>query len=197
MHELFITFTYKEHLILVLVNFTDEEIRLFVSQLIRLSPQEAKAQDMRMGISANQMGISNQKANFEKALSAMEMAKTRKEPCCYYDKLGIYKVLYAVGDKIVLRDFCKDMLGKLESYDRENDTQLALMLQTYLDSNGSMQAVSEKQFVHRNTVTNQLKKIEDITGYNPFDLKDKVKLCLAFYIKDILYNSDVQLHNEL
>jgi sugar diacid utilization regulator len=35
-------------------------------------------------------------------------------------------------------------------------------------------------------VTNSLKRIEGITGYNPLDLEDKVKLSMGFYIADIL-----------
>ena len=186
MHEQFITFSYKEYLILVLVNYTDEEIKAFLEEFLRVCAQETKGWDLHIGVSANQMGIYNQKANFEKALSAMEMAKTREKTLYYYHELGLYKVLYAVGDKAVLRDFYQSVMGKLESYDRENATQLTAMLKTYLENNGSLQIVSEKQFVHRNTVTNQLKKIQDITGYDPLELKDKVELSVAFCVKEIL-----------
>ena len=186
MHELYITFSYKESLIVVLVNYSDVEIKTFIEDFLRLAQQKAKGWAFHMGVSANQTGIYHQKANFERALCAMRMARKRRELCCFYDKLGIYKVLYAVNDKAVLRDFYKNVVGKLEAYDRENNTQLIGMLRSYLENNGSIQLVSEKQFVHRNTVTNQLKKVEEITGYNPLDLEDKVKLYMAFYIKEIL-----------
>ena len=185
-HELFISFSYKEYLILVLVNYSDVEIDTFVSDFLRSAGQEAKTRNLHMGISSNQMGIYNQNTNFEKALSAMEMARKQNEPDIYYDKMGIYKVLYAVNDKSVLRSFYNDAIGKLEAYDRQNKTELTSLLRTYLENNGSLQLVAEKQFVHRNTVINQLKKIEKIIGYDPLDLEDKVKLYLGFYIKDIL-----------
>ncbi len=184
--ELFVSFSYKDFLILVLVNYTDAEISVFVEEYLRLAAQKTGGSGLHIGVSSNQTGIYNQKKNFEKALSAMKMARKRKEPCSFYDKLGIYKVLYAVGDKAVLRDYYKNVIGKLEAYDRENKTQLTGMLRTYLENNGSLQMVSEKLFVHRNTVTNQLKKIEEITGYSPLDLEDKVKFFMAFYIKEIL-----------
>lgn len=186
MHELYISFSYKDHLILSLMNYSDAEIKMFVTEFLRASAQEIKCSGLHMGISANQMGIFNQKTNFEKALSAMEMARTREQTCCYYDELGIYKVLYAVNEKTVLRDYYKDVIGDLEDYDRENATDLTGMLRSYLENNASLQIVAEKQFVHRNTVTNHLKKIEEITGYNPLELEDKVKLSLAFYVKEII-----------
>ena len=184
--ELFISFSYKECLVLVLVDYLDEEIDTFISEFLRLSKSTKDGWNLNMGISSNLQGIRDQDRNFEEAFLAMEMAKKRKEIYNYYDKLGIYKVLNAVNDKSVLRSFYNDTIGKLEAYDRENNTELTLLLRTYFENNGSLQLVSEKQFIHRNTVTNQLKKIEKIIGYDPLYLEDKVKLYMGFYIKDIM-----------
>jgi len=186
MHELYISFSYKDRLILSLINYADEEIKTFVSEFLRAYKTEIKGWDLHMGVSCNQTGIYNQKTNFEKALSAMEMARIRQQTCCYYDELGIYKLLYAVNERTVLREYYKEIIGNLENYDRENATDLTGMLQSYLENNGSLQIVAEKQFVHRNTVTNQLKKIEEITGYNPLELENKVMLSLAFYARQVL-----------
>ncbi len=186
MHDMYITFSYMESLIVVLVNYTEAEISAFIENFMKRASAKARGWEFHMGVSENHVGIYNLKANFERALYAMRMARKRKEQCCFYDSLGIFKLLYAVDDKAVLRDFYKGAVGKLEAYDRENNTQLTDMLKTYLENNGTVQLVSEKQYVHRNTVTNQLKKIEEITGYNPLNLEDKVKLYMAFYIKEIL-----------
>ena len=86
----------------------------------------------------------------------------------------------------MLKDFYKESVGKIEAYDKENQTDLKNFLKIYLENNGSPQLASEKQYIHRNTVTNQLKKISKITGFDPLDLEDRVKLYLAFYINDII-----------
>lgn len=184
-HELFISFTYQESRIIVLVDYDDAEINTFVYEFLQQVKAEPYGKRLHLGISSNQAGIYDQINNFEKALSAMEMAQKRNENVSYYDRLGIYKVLYASNDRTVLRSFYQDVIGKLEKYDRENKTRLTQLLKTYLENNGSVQLVSEKMYVHRNTVTNQLKKIETITGYNPLDLEDKVRFCMGFYIKEI------------
>lgn len=61
-------------------------------------------------------------------------------------------------------------------------------LDVYEKYNGSIKAVSEELFVHRNTVQYRLNKIFDITGYDPRKLSDYYKLKLAFnlwkYSKD-------------
>lgn len=185
-HELFISFTYKENIVFVLVDYTDEEIESFVKDFLEYVKKEKCESLVHLGISSNQPGIYNQEQNFERSISAMEMAEKQKEMVLYYDHLSVYKILYSVKEKSVLRSFYNDTIGLLETYDRENNTGLVSLLKTYLENNGSLQLVSEKMFIHRNTVTNQLKKIESVTGFNPMELEDKVKLYLGFYIRDIL-----------
>jgi DNA-binding PucR family transcriptional regulator len=172
--------------VFVLVAYTDEEIDIFVKDFFESVRREKSESLIHMGISSNQPGIYNQEQNFERSFSAMEMAQKQNENVLYYDKLSIYKILYAVKERSVLRSFYNDSIGLLEKYDRENKTDLVSLLKTYLENNGSLQLVSEKMYIHRNTVTNQLKRIETITGFNPLELEDKVKLYLGFYIRDII-----------
>lgn len=185
-NEHFITFTYNYNRIMVLFDYSDKEIKTFTREFIKTVKCETNGLEFHMGISSNRDGFNNQNSNFERALSAMEMACRRNETINYYDELGIYKVLYMHNDKTVLREFYQEVIGKLQKYDRDHNTQLLQLLRVYLENNGSIQIVSEKQFIHRNTVNNQLKKIENITGYNPLNLEDKVKFFMGFYIKDIL-----------
>lgn len=185
-HELFISFPYQEQTILILTDYEDGEIGWFITELTEQARRQMPGLGMHIGVSSNQAGIYSQSGNFEKALAAAEMATRRGGPICFYEQLGIYKLLYSVGDRTVLRGFYNDTIGRLLKYDQENHTNLAELLRVYLDSNGSLQAAAERQFVHRNTVTNQLKKIESITGYNPLDLQDKIMLSMGFYAGDIL-----------
>ena len=186
MHELYISFLYGESLILALVNYTDTEIEAFVKEFFKNISSKLKHLNIHMGISPNQPGMDNQNKNFEKAISAMKMACNLKENYLYYDKLGIYKILYATNDKGVLRSFYNDTIGKLAAYDKQNKTNFTELLRIYLENNGSIQLVSEKLYVHRNTVLNHLKKIESIVGINPLELEGRVNLYIGFYIKDIL-----------
>jgi len=184
--DLFIIFAYNDYLVLVLIDFSDDEIKRFVAEFLKSSAQVVLEWEMHLGISGNKMGVFHQKANFEKALSAMEMAKKQEVTHCTYDELGVYKILYAISDKSVLRSYYKEMMGKLEAYDAKSETNLKGMLKAYMENNASLAAVADQLFMHRNTVTNQLKKIEEITGLNPLELEDKMKLYLALNIESIL-----------
>ena len=63
----------------------------------------------------------------------------------------------------------------------EIKTYLALMA-VYEKHNGSIKAMAEELFVHKNTVQYRLDKLFSDTGYNPRELADFYKLKLAFRI---------------
>ena len=183
-HELYISFPYNECWILVLVNYSNYDIDNFVKTFYKNWNKESCR--VYMGISQNNQGIRVQDENFNKAFKAMEMAKKQEKDVVFYDKLHIYKLLLEVKDKSLLNNYYKDVLGKLVEYDKENRTDLVGFLKVYLENNGSQQTVAEKQYIHRNTVNNQIKKIEKITGFNPLEIEEKMKFVLGFYIKDII-----------
>jgi DNA-binding PucR family transcriptional regulator len=95
-------------------------------------------------------------------------------------------VLLEVKDKKTLYDFYHDVFGKIEQYDMENNTDLMGFLHSYLENNASPQLVAKQQFIHRNTVNNQIKKIEKITGYSLLNLDEKIRFLIGFVISDIL-----------
>lgn len=184
--QLFISFTYQHNLVVVLSESKLDKVRKFVDKLMDLAGNEKSGFLIYIGVSSIMQGFSNQDTNFDRAIDANEMAKKKNVRVNYYDDLDIYKVLMAVKDKKTLYEFYYDVFGKLEQYDMENDTDLMGFLKAYLENNGSPQLVSEQKFIHRNTVNNQIKKIEKITGYNLLNLDEKVRCSIGFLIKDIL-----------
>jgi len=183
-HELYISFSYNDCWVLGLVNYSDYDISNFVNTFFK-SWNESLGK-VHMGISENKIGIEKQDENFNNAFTAMKMAKKQFKEVIFYDKLDIYKILLNTRDNDILKEYYDHTLGKLEKYDKENNTNLMDFLDMYLKNNGSVQLVAEKQYIHRNTVNNQLKKIEKITNRNPLELEEKVKLILGFYIRDLM-----------
>lgn len=183
-HELYISFSYNDCWVLVLVNYGNYDIQNFVNTFF--DNWNESLWNAHMGISENKAGIKIQAENFNNAFTAMTIARKKDKKVIFYDKLDIYKLLLNVKDKGVLKEYYDDILGKLEKYDKENNSELIGFLYMYLKNNGSQSLVAERQYIHRNTVNNQLKKIEKITGYNPLNLDEKLRFYLAFYIRDVL-----------
>ncbi len=171
LHELFVSFSHKETRVLVLVNYDLEEIDAFLEDFLAAAGAELPQLTLRVGVSSNQEGILDQSGNFERALSALQMARRRGERVVHYDRLGFYKLLCAVEDKGVLRSFYQETVGPLEKHDRENGAELVELLRSYRQFNGNLVKTSQARYVHRNTVTNQLKKIRSITGYDRLSKK--------------------------
>lgn len=186
LHEPFVSFSYKETRILVLVNYETEEIEMFLTEFLALAALELPSLKLRVGVSSNLEGIFGQTKNFERSLAAMQMARRRNETVVYYDQLGFFKLLCAVDDKSVLRGFYQETVGALEKYDRENRTELTGLLRAYGELSGNLIRIAENRNVHRNTVTNQLKKIKAVTGLDPLSEKDMLMLSTGLLIRDIL-----------
>lgn len=184
--RLFISFLYQSNLVVVLSENDMADVRSFVDELLGLVRREKEAFSVYIGVSSIMQGFINQDVNFEKAIAANIMARKKKVRVNYYDDLDIYKVLLAVKDKKILLEYYREVFGKLEQYDMENGTDLMGFLHSYLDNNGSPQLVSEQKYIHRNTVNNQIKKIEKITGYNLLNLEEKVRCSIGYLIRDIL-----------
>ncbi len=186
LHDLFVSFSYGDARILVLVDYKDDEIEGFVNQFLVRTHEHIPDETFYVGVSTNQEGISEQAANFERALSAMHMARSRGDKLVFYDRLGFYKLLCAVNDKSVLRGIYQETIAPIEKYDRENRTELVLLLQSFIDLDGNLLQVAKSRFMHRNTVTNQLKKIKAVSGLDPLAQTDILMLKTGLMIRDIL-----------
>lgn len=185
-YDLYLAFVYQENLILVLSEYTEEEISQFSAELKKAALRKKLYSRVHAGISAASTGLEEPDKNFQDALLTCRLAAKRQVFLLRYEELDVYKLLMSVEDRRVLQDYYDQTLAKLEDYDRRNGTDLMGLLRVYLDNNASPQMVSEKQFIHRNTVNNQLRKISQIVGIDLGDLEGKVKYTIALYIADIL-----------
>ncbi|MFV0528546.1 MAG: PucR family transcriptional regulator [Lachnospiraceae bacterium] len=184
-HENFATFFYESSYIVVLAGFTKEEVEEIVVQLHTFNHRVSDWK-VFIGISENKMGSNHLNTCFEQALASLRLSVRKDTTATFYADLGFYKVLLGTSDKTVLRDFYREILGKLVKYDRENQTNLLDFLHVYMECGGHAKEVSERLYIHRNTVSYQLKKIEKITGLNPARVQDQVKISVCFLIQDII-----------
>lgn len=181
-----IAFTYNEMRVFLLSGCSPAELDAFLDHFLQQAGLRLPGVALHVGVSPWQGGIGEQGDSFDKAMAALDMARRRNDPLVRYDGLGLFKVLYSVSDRNVLRAFHQEVLGRLEAHDAESGANLCALLRDYLDAEGSLQAVAEKHYIHRNTVTNQLHRIAGLTGYDPLVHADRVAFSLAFHIRSLL-----------
>lgn len=64
--------------------------------------------------------------------------------------------------------------------------ELVQTLEAYIKENGELNKVSERLFIHRNTLRYRLEKISELTGKDPRNIKDLLELYIAKLVHDIM-----------
>ena len=103
-----------------------------------------------------------------------------------YRDLGVYKLLLAIEDKEIIKEFYQETIKELVQTDELKGSDLVTVLDSYLKNSGSIKAVSEQLFYHKNTVCYKLAKIEEIIGCNLSYMDVRLKYSLALMLREIM-----------
>lgn len=107
-------------------------------------------------------------------------------PIRHYREYVLAHILYGFSRQTKFRSALPPDLQLLQCYDAENHTELMLTLQLYLTLERSMQETASALFIHRNTLSYRISKINELCG---FDLNDPVtrrRLLLALELEELL-----------
>jgi sugar diacid utilization regulator len=83
-----------------------------------------------------------------------------------------------------LRPFVGQLLAPLVAHDRTTGSELAATLRAYLDGGAAVVPVARTLFMHPNTLRHRLRRIADLTGRSPFDLRDRIAFSIALRVAD-------------
>ncbi|WP_375105567.1 PucR family transcriptional regulator [Lysinibacillus fusiformis] len=143
--------------------------------------------DMIIGKGNYHKELENVRKSYDESLTVIHLAQLHNNRFLYkYKEIGAYKIIMAVQNQALMKSFSQDILGHLYHYDDVHNTDYVPFLRIFLEENGNTSRISERQFIHRNTVLYKIKKIEmllDMDLSNPFT---KTNLYIAFLIEDVL-----------
>lgn len=114
------------------------------------------------GVGGVSAGLQALHLSWEQARAALRIGRSRGQTVCRYEELGVFQLFHAVTDKQVLRDYAQQLLGPVRDYDRRHQRALGETLRLYLFSGGSIQAVAEASFCHRNTINHRLQQLRQL-----------------------------------
>ncbi len=183
--KLFSIFFYDKKMIVILQEFYEKQIDEFIETLQKVCELEGIQYKLYAGVSPTGKGYYYISDGYNKAAMGLRIAKLHNRKSVRYQAMGLYKLIVSVNDNNTLNEIYRENLGALEDYDQKNGTDYMATLRCYLENNSSVQEVAHITFVHRNTVNYKIKKIREILRCE-FDYEDKLKLMLAFFIKDLL-----------
>ena len=101
----------------------------------------------------------------------------------YFDRMGLYRMLYLVEDRELLRDLSDRPLAPLIEYDRGHNGEYLATLEAFLRHDGSIKAMSEEMFVHRNTILYRMANIRKLLGCSLEDAQERVIYMVACMIR--------------
>lgn len=92
-----------------------------------------------------------------------------------FDGSSLEFLFHSLANQVNM-DFTKRVLKRL-NHDEILETRELLL--NYIKKNGSINAISEEMYIHKNTVQYRLNKISQKTGYNPRKMEDLIGLYIA------------------
>jgi DNA-binding PucR family transcriptional regulator len=63
----------------------------------------------------------------------------------------------------------RELVGRVETYDREHNSDLIRTLRVYFAANANVSEAADRLYLHRNSLSYRLARVQDLTG---LDLKD-------------------------
>ena len=186
-------FFYYNSAFVLVVNAVEEPavreiVEHFQHNLHRRMPQRR----IICGVSDPVTDISRLHTAYHRARAALCMAMDSGRTLQYFSEMDSGRVLYLVSDRDLLLDMCYLPLGPLLEYDREHHASYVETLETYLRCDGSIQAVAEAMFTHRNTILYRMNNIRSLLGSDLSSLEDRWKYqiaCRLLHMKSILHKS--------
>ncbi len=183
--RLFSLFFYDRKMIVVLQEYSEKQIDEFIDMLQKICELHGVQYKLHAGVSPTGKGYLFISDAYNKAIMGLRIAKLHNRKSVHYQTMGLYKLLVSVNDSNILSEIYMESLGELDEFDQKNGTDYMTTLRCYLEHNSSVQEVAQMTFVHRNTVNYKIKRIREILKCD-FDYENKLKLMLAFFIRDLL-----------
>ena len=178
-------FYYNSDFVLVANAVPEEALYQLIEGAIKRGEKRMPERKLRVGIGSKCMDISRLSVSYRRAKAAVQMAMTQKRQVVKFDDCGLYRLLYMVEDTGVLQEIETECLAALEEYDLKYNAGYVETLQSYLKHNGSIQAVAEELYTHRNTVLYRLGNIRKVLGNELKTPEERLPYQMAFYIRSM------------
>ena len=183
-------FVFKGLMTAIFQNAAENEIKSFCK-----CAGAAFEDNIYIGVSDPVVGIAGIAAAYEQSEAALVSSVLEEKECTGYGDAGIIRLITAVKDRKILRDYVKEQLGVMFEYDREHGTDLARTLRIYLENNSSVNEVAAIAKVHRNTVNSKIRTVRELLGHELDDVS-KSRLILAYVVNDVLRVYDEKLNSK-
>ncbi len=101
-----------------------------------------------------------------------------------YRDLGSFQLLLSLQDDDALRLFCDSILGPIETSDGHYADELMRSLEAFIECNGQWERAAQRLYCHRHnchrhTLRYRIRKVEELTGRDLANARDRIEFWLA------------------
>ncbi|WP_413375452.1 CdaR family transcriptional regulator [Alkalihalobacillus sp. 1P02AB] len=114
--------------------------------------------------------------SFQEAIHAISLGE-RDKPFISYTEIKSKALIYLLDNETKKR-YYEPILDNLSD-------KLMETLNHFFQCNLNIGDCAKKMFIHRNSLIYRLKKVKEITGYNPQELRDVIPLQLAIWLREM------------
>jgi purine catabolism regulator len=119
---------------------------------------------------------------FHEARCALEAVRLRNgsapEVASYVD-LGAFQLLLSLQDDDALSSYCRSVLDPIERGEGDYGDELVRSLDVFIEHNGHWEKAANALFCHRHTLRYRIRRIEQLTGRDFSNARDRIEFWLA------------------
>lgn len=141
---------------------------------------------INVGIGEPVDSVTQLSAGYYSARSAVRRAQLTRTDIVRFRDMGFYKLLYSIPEDNLMLDYYHEVMDPLLEHDRKHGSSYKETLFRYLLHDGSLQAVADDMYTHRNTVNYRMGRIRELLGCQLTTHSECLPYLLAYHIGVIL-----------
>lgn len=175
-------FYYDSFFVIIMNAVTEDECEEILDAFSERTQKKMPSVPVYIGVSDIVSDITNLHIAYRRARSAGQRALRLKKHLQYFNEMGIYRLLYSVRDKELLQQMAEEPIHALLAPDREENTEYVETLRMYLKHGGSIKAMAEEMYVHRNTILYRMAAIRKLLNCPLETTEERLPYIIAFKI---------------
>jgi purine catabolism regulatory family protein/PucR-like helix-turn-helix protein/diguanylate cyclase with GGDEF domain len=119
---------------------------------------------------------------FHEARCALEAVRLRNgsgPEVATYEDLGAFQLLLSLQDDEALSSYCRSVLDPIEQGEGQYGDELVRSLDVFIEHNGHWEKAANALFCHRHTLRYRIRRIEQLTGRDFSNARDRIEFWLA------------------
>jgi purine catabolism regulator len=113
------------------------------------------------------------------ALEAVRLRNGSAPEVATYEDLGAFQLLLSLQDEEALSSYCRSVLGPIEHGEGDYGDELVRSLDVFIENNGHWEKAAGALFCHRHTLRYRIRRIEQLTGRDFSNARDRIEFWLA------------------